>query len=100
VRTNTWMSVQCLTIGLGLRATQLRDRVVVAAAREVLDGVRMETTHALRQTFRRPGTLAAALIALAIAAGAAAAAGLMVQAVTRIESRPAITGDLAWVLKP
>jgi len=57
VRTNTWMSVQCLTIGLGLRATQLRDRVVVAAAREVLDGVRMETTHALRQTFRRPGTL-------------------------------------------
>jgi hypothetical protein len=100
VRTNTWMSVQCLTIGLGLRATQLRDRVVVEAAREVLDGVRMETARALRQTLRRPGTLAAALIALAIAAGATAAAGFVVQAVTRIDSRPAITGGLAWVVKP
>ena len=100
VRANTWMSLQCLTIGLGLRATQVRDRVLLNAAREVLDGVCRETTQATRQAFRRPGTLAAALIALAIAAGAAGAAGLMVQAVTAIDPRPATAGGLAWVIDP
>ena len=100
VWTNAWMSVQCLTIGLGLRATQVRDRVVVDSAREVLEGVRMETTQAVRLTFRRPGTLAAAALALAIAAGMAAAAGFMVQAVTSIESRAPTAGGLPWSVKP